>query len=58
MAVGVTDAVMNDFHTFTQYTSAAYCNADPLQMKTSISCGANACPTIQAHDTHIVVTLE
>lgn len=50
--------MMNNFHLFTQYTSAAYCNADPLQMKTSISCSANACPMVQPHNTHIVVTLE
>ncbi|KAK2006654.1 lipase [Colletotrichum eremochloae] len=54
----VTPAMMNNFHTFMQYTSAAYCNSDALQMSTKISCSNNACPDIQAHDTHIVTTLE
>ncbi|KAK7915325.1 Lipase [Apiospora marii] len=54
----VTGTMMDNFHTFIQYTSAAYCNSDPAQMKTKISCSGNACPEIQAHDTHIVTTLE
>lgn len=54
----VTGSMMDNFHTFIQYTSAAYCNSDPAQMKTKIACGGNACPEIQAHDTHIVTTLE
>ncbi|KAK8074387.1 hypothetical protein PG997_009050 [Apiospora hydei] len=54
----VTGAMMDNFHTFIQYTSAAYCNSDPAQMNTKIACGGNACPEIQTHDTHIVTTLE
>ncbi|KAK1566092.1 lipase [Colletotrichum navitas] len=54
----VTPVMMNNFHTFIQYTSAAWCNSDPLQMSTKISCSNNACPDIETHDTHIVTTLE
>lgn len=54
----VTGNMMDNFHTFIQYTSAAYCNSNPAQMNTKIACGGNACPDIQTHDTHIVTTLE
>ncbi|KAK2020492.1 lipase [Colletotrichum zoysiae] len=54
----VTPAMMNNFHTFIQYTSAAWCNSDPLQLSTKISCSNDACPAIETHDTHIVTTLE
>ncbi|KAK1991061.1 lipase [Colletotrichum falcatum] len=54
----VTPAAMNNFQTFIQYTSAAWCNSDPLQLSTKISCSNNACPAIETHDTHIVTTLE
>lgn len=50
--------MMDNFHTFMQYTAAAYCNSDRMSTSTRISCGSNACPDIQAHDTHIVTTLE
>ncbi|EFQ36359.1 lipase [Colletotrichum graminicola M1.001] len=54
----VTPDMMNNFHTFIQYTAAAYCNSDPLQTSTSISCTNDACPLIQTHDTHIVTALD
>ncbi|KAK2051648.1 lipase [Colletotrichum caudatum] len=54
----VTPAMMDNFHTFIQYTSAAYCNSDPLMTSFTISCSNNACPAIETHDTHIVTTVD
>ncbi|KAK1978094.1 lipase [Colletotrichum cereale] len=55
----VTPVMMDNFRTFVQYTAGASCNSDPLlQTSTKISCGNNACPVIETHDTHIVTTLE
>ncbi|KAI6641452.1 hypothetical protein MCOR08_001161 [Pyricularia oryzae] len=53
----VTQAELDTFKLYADYTAAAYCNKSPDRVSQKIVCGSDACPLIEAHETTIVATL-
>ncbi|KAI6353917.1 hypothetical protein MCOR25_008830 [Pyricularia grisea] len=54
----VTEAELDTFRLFAEYTAAAYCNKSPERVSQKIVCSSDACPLIEAHETTIVATLD